>query len=50
MGDIAHSRVARSLVDGLTAMNVPTIRFTTPENMLSNEWQPEGINVFNDIN
>ena len=39
VGDVAHSRVARSLVKGLHIMGVKEVRLVAPENFLPNDHQ-----------
>lgn len=49
MGDIKHSRVARSLITGLLTMRVPDIRLVAPEALNHPDWSEMGVNIVYDI-
>ena len=50
VGDILHSRVARSDIHGLTTLGVPEVRAIGPRTLLPGGLEQMGVRVFNDIN
>ena len=50
VGDILHSRVARSNVDALTTLGVPDLRVIAPKTLLPKVTGRMGIRVFHDMN
>ena len=49
VGDVLHSRVARSLIHGLTTMQVPRVRVIAPRTLLPTRVESLGVEVFNDM-
>ena len=49
VGDILHSRVARSLIHGLTTMQVPRVRVIGPRTLLPTAVEALGVEVVNDM-
>ena len=49
VGDILHSRVARSLIHGLTTMQVPEVRVIGPRTLLPAQVESLGVRVVNDM-
>ncbi|WP_423063227.1 aspartate carbamoyltransferase catalytic subunit [Candidiatus Paracoxiella cheracis] len=49
IGDIIHSRVAHSLIDGLTLMGVAQIHLVAPPKLLPDHELPENILTFNSL-
>jgi len=49
VGDVLHSRVARSLINGLTTMQVPRVRVIAPRTLLPTKVESLGVEVFNDM-
>jgi aspartate carbamoyltransferase catalytic subunit len=49
VGDVLHSRVARSLIHGLTTMQVPRVRVIAPRTLLPTKVESLGVAVFNDM-
>ncbi len=49
VGDILHSRVARSEIHALTTLGVPEIRVIAPKTLLPNEVEKLGVQVFHDM-
>jgi aspartate carbamoyltransferase catalytic subunit len=49
VGDILHSRVARSLIHGLTTMQVPCVRVIAPRTLLPTGVGALGVEVVNDM-
>ena len=49
IGDIAHSRVARSDIWALSALGVPDIRLIAPETLLPPEVEKMGVTLFSDL-
>ena len=49
VGDILHSRVARSLIHGLTTLGVPEVRVIGPQTLLPNGVESLGVKVFHDM-
>ena len=50
VGDILHSRVARSDIHALTTLGVPEIRAIAPRTLLPSGLEQMGVRVFTDIN
>ncbi len=50
VGDILHSRVARSDIHALTTLGVPEIRVIGPYTLLPSGMEQMGVRVFSDIN
>ena len=50
VGDILHSRVARSDIHALSTLGVPEIRAIGPRTLLPNGLEQMGVRVFTDIN
>ena len=50
VGDILHSRVARSDIHGLTTLGVPEVRVIGPRTLLPGGLEQMGVSVFNDMN
>ncbi|MGA8006605.1 MAG: aspartate carbamoyltransferase catalytic subunit [Burkholderiales bacterium] len=49
VGDILHSRVARSLIHGLTTLGTPEVRVIGPQTLLPAGVEALGVKVFNDM-
>lgn len=49
VGDILHSRVARSEIHALTTLGVPEVRVIAPKTLLPNEVEKFGVHVFHDM-
>ena len=49
IGDILHSRVARSLIHGLTTLGVPDVRVIGPKTLLPAGVEQLGVKVFHDM-
>ncbi|MBI0415648.1 MAG: aspartate carbamoyltransferase catalytic subunit [Nitrosomonadaceae bacterium] len=49
IGDILHSRVARSQIHALTTLGVPEVRVITPKTLLSNKVERLGVQVYHDM-
>jgi aspartate carbamoyltransferase catalytic subunit len=49
VGDILHSRVARSLIHGLTTLGTPEVRAIGPQTLLPTAVGALGVRVFNDM-
>jgi aspartate carbamoyltransferase catalytic subunit len=49
VGDVLHSRVARSLIHGLTTMGVPEVRAIGPQTLLPTAIEKMGVRVFHDM-
>lgn len=49
VGDVLHSRVARSEIHALTTLGVPEIRVIAPKTLLPNEVEKMGVHVFHDM-
>ena len=49
VGDILHSRVARSLIHGLTTLGVPEVRVIGPATLMPAAAQNLGVRVFHDM-
>jgi aspartate carbamoyltransferase catalytic subunit len=50
VGDILHSRVARSDIHGLTTLGVPEVRAIGPRTLLPAGLEQMGVRVFTDMN
>jgi aspartate carbamoyltransferase catalytic subunit len=50
VGDILHSRVARSDIHGLTTLGVPEVRAIGPRTLLPGALEQMGVRVFTDMN
>jgi len=49
VGDVLHSRVARSLIHGLTTLGVPEVRAIGPKTLLPTAVQSMGVQVHHDM-
>ncbi len=49
VGDVLHSRVARSLIHGLTTMGTPEVRAIGPQTLLPTAVERMGVRVFHDM-
>ncbi|HEY8856894.1 MAG TPA: aspartate carbamoyltransferase catalytic subunit [Rugosibacter sp.] len=49
VGDVLHSRVARSQIHALTMLGVPEVRVIAPKTLLPNGIERLGVRVFNDM-
>ena len=49
VGDILHSRVARSLIHGLTTLGVPEVRVIGPQTLIPAQVNALGVRVFHDM-
>lgn len=49
VGDILHSRVARSEIHALTTLGVPEVRVIAPKTLLPNTVEKLGVQVFHDM-
>jgi len=49
VGDVLHSRVARSEIHALTTLGVPEIRVIAPKTLLPNEVEKLGVHVYHDM-
>jgi aspartate carbamoyltransferase catalytic subunit len=49
VGDVLHSRVARSLIHGLTTLGTPDVRVVGPRTLLPTSVESLGVNVFHDM-
>lgn len=49
VGDVLHSRVARSEIHALTTLGVPEMRVIAPKTLLPNEVEKLGVHVFHDM-
>ena len=49
VGDVLHSRVARSLIQGLATVGTPDIRVVAPKTLVPAEVGSLGVRVFNDM-
>ena len=50
VGDVLHSRVARSQIAALTTLGVPEVRVIGPRTLLPTEVEKLGVRVFHDMN
>jgi len=49
VGDVLHSRVARSLIHGLTTLGTPEVRVIGPRTLLPTAVESMGVHVYNDM-
>jgi aspartate carbamoyltransferase catalytic subunit len=49
VGDVLHSRVARSQIHALTTLGVPEVRVIAPKTLLPTDVERLGVRVFNDM-
>jgi aspartate carbamoyltransferase catalytic subunit len=49
VGDVLHSRVARSLIHGLTTLGTPEVRVIAPQTLLPQDVETLGVRVFRDM-
>lgn len=49
VGDVLHSRVARSEIHALTTLGVPEVRVIAPKTLLPKEVEKMGVQVFHDM-
>ena len=49
VGDVLHSRVARSLIHGLTTLGTPEVRVIGPKTLLPTAVESMGVHVFHDM-
>ncbi len=49
VGDVLHSRVARSLISGLTTLGTPDVRVVGPQTLLPTRVESLGVRVFRDM-
>ena len=49
VGDILHSRVARSQIHALTTLGVPEVRVIAPKTLLPNKVERLGVHVYHDM-
>ncbi|OHC71613.1 MAG: aspartate carbamoyltransferase, partial [Rhodocyclales bacterium GWA2_65_20] len=49
VGDVLHSRVARSQIHALTTLGVPEVRVIAPKTLLPTQVERMGVRVFNDM-
>ena len=49
VGDMLHSRVARSLIHGLTTLGTPEVRVIGPQTLLPTAVEALGVRVFSDM-
>jgi aspartate carbamoyltransferase catalytic subunit len=49
VGDVLHSRVARSLIHGLTTLGTPEVRVIAPQTLLPTAVESLGVRVFRDM-
>jgi aspartate carbamoyltransferase catalytic subunit len=49
VGDVLHSRVARSLIHGLTTLGTPDVRVVAPRTLVPTSVESMGVRVFNDM-
>jgi aspartate carbamoyltransferase catalytic subunit len=49
VGDVLHSRVARSLIHGLTTLGAPEVRVIAPQTLLPAGVETLGVRVFHDM-
>lgn len=50
VGDVLHSRVARSNIHALTTLGVPEIRVIGPQTLIPGDLSPMGVRIFHDMN
>jgi aspartate carbamoyltransferase catalytic subunit len=49
VGDVLHSRVARSQIHALTTLSVPEVRVVAPKTLLPNHVEKLGVHVYHDM-
>ncbi|HVO90986.1 MAG TPA: aspartate carbamoyltransferase catalytic subunit [Casimicrobiaceae bacterium] len=49
VGDVLHSRVARSLIHGLTTLGTPEVRVIAPRTLLPTHVEAMGVRLFHDM-
>jgi aspartate carbamoyltransferase catalytic subunit len=49
VGDVLHSRVARSLIHGLTTLGAPDVRVIGPKTLIPSRVEGMGVRVFHDM-
>src|SRR5580765_5392820 len=49
IGDVLHSRVARSLIQGLTTLGTPEVRVIGPQTLMPTAVESMGVHVFHDM-
>ncbi len=49
VGDVLHSRVARSQIHALTTLGVPEVRVIAPKTLLPSGIEQMGVQVYNDL-
>src|SRR5215210_1019251 len=49
VGDVLHSRVARSIIHGLTTLGTPEVRVIAPQTLLPTAVEALGVRVFHDM-
>ena len=49
VGDVLHSRVARSQIAALTTLGVPEVRVIAPKTLLPTDVERMGVRVFHDM-
>jgi aspartate carbamoyltransferase catalytic subunit len=49
VGDVLHSRVARSLIHGLTTLGTPEVRVIGPQTLMPSAVESLGVHVFHDM-
>jgi len=49
VGDVMHSRVARSLIHGLTTLGVPEVRVVAPKTLVPTAVEQMGVRVYHDM-
>ncbi|MGC2166464.1 MAG: aspartate carbamoyltransferase catalytic subunit [Gallionella sp.] len=49
VGDVLHSRVARSQIHALTTLSVPEVRVVAPKTLLPNHVEKLGVRVYHDM-
>jgi aspartate carbamoyltransferase catalytic subunit len=49
VGDVLHSRVARSQIHALTTLGVPEVRVIAPKTLLPTQVERMGVQVFHDM-
>ena len=50
VGDVLHSRVARSEIHALTTLGVPEVRLIAPKTLLPQDVEKLGVHVYHDMN
>lgn len=50
VGDVLHSRVARSEIHALTSLGVPEVRVIAPKTLLPQDVEKLGVHVYHDMN